>query len=346
MDAAAAVAAASIVRPGCLRGRARSRGETEAVTVSSRRRTRLARFGVFVALSATVGFGAWAFVNAVLLAPAEAPPAVEESLAAEAPPVGAAITTADIAWPEHGLAAVAIGDGAVLTPSDEPHAMASVTKLLTALMAQREYPLAPGESGPEYHFVQKWNDSFDEYQARGESALPVPVGGVLTQYQLIQGMLLASACNYADILVSEMWGSDEAYTEAANRFLADHGITGIHVVEPTGIDPANTATPSALIALARLALADPMIAAIVATPSVELPAAGLVENTNDLLADPGVVGIKTGTLDGSNLVSAKDVAIGGETVRVFVVVMGQLDDEARFTESRALYAAVEARLAG
>ncbi len=119
---------------------------------------------------------------------------------------------------------------------------------------------------------------------------------------------------------------------------------GITVVEPTGIDPRNTASPEALIALAKRALADPVIAEIVAKPSVELPGAGLVTNTNGLLADPGVVGIKTGSLDACNLLSAKDIVVGDTTVRVYAAVLGQPDDATRLAASRTLYSEVEAAL--
>lgn len=310
--------------------------------LSRQRRMRLARFGLFVALAVALGAGITTFANSAV-GLREAPQAVaEEPAVSEAPPP--TVSATDLSWPAEGAAAVAIGDGETLTPSDEPHAMASVTKLVTALLVQHAEPLAPGDTGPGYHFVEKWNDSYEQYLARDESALPVPAGGVLTQYQLLQGMLLGSACNYADILVEEIWGDDATFAAAATEFLAAQGIEEITVVEPTGIDPANTATPSALIELGRLALADPVIAEIVAMPKVELPGAGLVENTNDLLADRGVVGLKTGTLDGSNLLSAKDITIGDQTVRVFAVVLSQPDDEARFVASRALYSSVEARL--
>ncbi len=312
--------------------------------LSRRRRLRLARFGLFVLLAAGLGAGIATFANSAV-GPRDAPQAVAEEPARPQGPASAGIDGEALAWPQKGAAAVAIGDGDILTHRDEPHAMASITKLLTALMVLEARPLAPGESGPDYHFVEKWNDSYEEYLARDEAALPVPVGGVLTQHQLLQGMLLGSACNYADILVADIWGDDAAFAGAAADFLAAHDLAGITVVEPTGIDPTNSATPSALIALGRLALADPVIAEIVATPAVELPGAGLVENTNDLLADEGVVGIKTGTLDGSNLLSAKDVAVGSGTVRVYAVVLAQPDDEARFTASRALYADIETRLA-
>ena len=152
---------------------------------------------------------------------------------------------------------------------------------------------------------------YQGFLARGESALPFPVGGELTQYQLLQGALIGSAGNYIDYLTSQYWTNDAVFASAARTWLARHNLGGITVVEPTGIDPANAATPDAVIGLGELALADPVIAEIVRTPQVELPGAGLVANTNDLLVDPTVVGLKTGTLDGQfNLLAAKDVAVG------------------------------------
>ncbi|MBO3662248.1 D-alanyl-D-alanine carboxypeptidase family protein [Microbacterium stercoris] len=310
--------------------------------LSKVRRLRLARFGAFVVLAAGLGAGIAVFANSAV-GPREAPAAVAEENASDP---SRSIDVRALPWPGEGAAAVAIGDsGEILTLDDERHPMASVTKLITALMVLNEKPLAVGEAGTEYHFVEKWNNSYEEYLARDQSALPVPVGGVLTEYQLLQGMLLGSACNYADILVTDVWGDNTAFADAATEYLAEHGLDAITVTEPTGFDPSNTATPSALIELGRLALENPVIAEIVAQPQAELPGAGLVENTNDLLADTGVVGIKTGTLEGSNLLSAKDVAVDGETVRVFAVVLSQPDDEARFTASRALYDGVEAQLA-
>ena len=81
-------------------------------------------------------------------------------------------------------------------------------------------------------------------------------------------------------------------------------------------------------------MADPVIAEIVAKPAVDLPGAGLVTNTNGLLADPGVIGIKTGSLDTYNLLSAKDVVVGETTVRIYGSVLGQPDDETRLAASR------------
>jgi D-alanyl-D-alanine carboxypeptidase (penicillin-binding protein 5/6) len=223
--------------------------------------------------------------------------------------------------------------------------MASITKVVTALLVLDRMPLAVGESGPDYSFSAADSAEYWEYRYRDESALDVPVGGTLTEYQMLQGMLIGSANNYADRLASRIWASDALFADAANTWLAQHGLDGITVVEPTGIDPGNTADPASLLALASRALADPVIAEIVATRSVDLPGAGLVENTNSLLADEGVVGVKTGTLDESwNLLSAEEVAIGDTTVRLYASVLGEVDAEGRDDASRSMYEQAVANL--
>lgn len=246
------------------------------------------------------------------------------------------------AWPAEGSAAAAVGGipGAVASASD-PASIASITKVVTALVVLDEMPLEPGEQGPEYRFTGADNARYWQYRANGESALDVPVGGSLTEYQMLEGMLVGSANNYADRLAQTIWPSDAVFASAANAWLAAHGVPGIEIHEPTGMDPRNSASAESLIVLAERALANPIIAEIVAKPSVDLPGAGLVENTNELLADPGVVGLKTGTLDAWNLLSAKDVTIGDTSVRLYASVLGQPDDESRLAASRAIYTQLE-----
>jgi serine-type D-Ala-D-Ala carboxypeptidase (penicillin-binding protein 5/6) len=205
-------------------------------------------------------------------------------------------------------------------------------------------PLAVGESGPEYRFTAADRTRYWQYRDNGESALDVPVGGVLTQYQLLEGMLIGSANNYADRLASAIWPSDAVFASAANTWLSSHGVPGVTIVDPTGIEAGNTASPEALLALASRAMAHPVIAEIVARPSVSLPGAGQVENTNTLLADPGVVGIKTGSLDAYNLLAAKDVVIGDTTARIYAAMLGQPDPDTRNAAIRAVFAQTEAEL--
>jgi len=283
-----------------------------------------------------------AYAAATLLWPLHALAPIVEPVTVQA----AAAPAAAPPWPTEGDAAISVaGMGAPLASGAEPTPMASVTKVVTALLVLDEMPLAVGEQGPEYRFTNRDTTAYWQYRSDDESALDVPVGGVLTQYQLLEGMLIGSANNYADRLAADIWPSDAVFARAANDWLRLHGIPGITIADPTGINPRNVATPEALIPLARLAMANPVIAEIVAKDAVQLPGAGLVENTNGLLADAGVVGIKTGSLrEDWNLLSAKDVVIGETPVRLYASVLGQPDDEARLAASRALYAELEASL--
>ena len=250
------------------------------------------------------------------------------------------------AWPEQGSAALGVdGISGMAASSSDTTSIASLTKVVTSLMILEEMPLGPGEQGPEFRFSAADQSDYWRYRERGESALPVPVDGTLTQYQMLQGILIASANNYADRLASELWPSDRVFADAAQSFLAQQGLTGITIVDPSGINDDNAAEPAALIALAERAMANPVIAEIVGMKSAELPGAGLIENTNALLADPGVVGVKTGALwQHFNLLVAKDIVIDETPVRVFASILGQFDGEERNVAARALLTQLEAEL--
>lgn len=258
-------------------------------------------------------------------------------------PVAAPVTTP--AWPAVGSAAVEVaGIDGVTASTTDADTIASITKVVTALLVLDRMPLALGEQGPEYAFTGADRTRYWSYRANGESALDVPVGGTLTQYQLLEGMLIGSANNYADRLAGNLWPNDRVFASAAQSWLETHGVPGVTIVDPSGIEMGNVASPEALIPLAERALANPVIAEIVAKQSVELPGAGLVENTNGLLVDPGVLGIKTGSLDRYNLLSAKTITVGDTAVRLYASVLGQPDDATRVEASRALYAQLEQEL--
>ncbi len=249
-----------------------------------------------------------------------------------------------VVWPAAGSAAIGVAgfDGSPASSTDA-RPMASITKLVTAMMILEQMPLAVGESGPTFAFTARDRQTYNNYLAKDESALNVPVGGTLTQYQMMQGMLIGSAGNYTDRLAGSLWPTDRVFETAAKEWLTRHNLPGITVVDPTGIDSANAGDPASLIALARLALADPVIAEIVRTPSVTLPGAGNVVNTNDLLTDPAVVGLKTGTLKGAyNLLAAREQTVGDTPVRVYAVALGQPNDQTRDAETSRLLTEVTA----
>jgi len=162
---------------------------------------------------------------------------------------------------------------------------------------------------------------------------------------MLQGIMLGSANNYIDRLAKELWGSDRDFAAAAESWLADNGIEGITLTTPSGFSRHNVATPEALIQLGELAMKHPVFAEIAGTRSAEIPGAGVVANSNGMLADTGVTGIKTGTLRGDwNLLTSKDIVLGDVTVQVFASVLGQEDNDARIAATRSLFADVEKSL--
>lgn len=312
----------------------------DSLFADARLRPAISRPGVLVPIGVLVAlFGSYA--GATLLWPLHevAPTAQAVEFSSTAAPAAA------IAWPAQGSAAVGIEGIGSLASSPDPAVIASITKVVSAMMVLDRMPLALGEQGPSFSFTRADSQEFLAYKRSDQSALDVPVGGSLTEYQMLQGVLLGSANNYIDRLAREIWGSNAAFAEAADKWLGDRGITGVTLKSPSGFDERNVATPEALITVAEKAMQNPVFAEIVGTPSVDLPGAGTVRNTNGMLADAGVVGVKTGTLDESwNLLTAKNVAVGDTVVRLYAAVLTQSDDDMRLEATRSLFAQVEAEL--
>lgn len=329
-----------ITLPAPVTGPAESAPDSAPDLLAGARRRSPWRPGVLVPTAFLV-LVTMAYAAITLLWPLHAIPPRIEAVAVQTAPAPAAAP----AWPGQGSAAISVAgiDGA-LASSGDAASIASITKVVTALLVLDRMPLAVGESGPEYRFSAADRARYWQYRANGESALDVPVGGSLTQYQMLEGMLIGSANNYADRLAADLWPSDEVFGAAARSWLATQGIPGITIVDPTGIEAGNTASPEALLTLAARAMRHPVISDIVRKQSVELPGAGSVTNSNPLLLDPGMVGIKTGTLDSYNLLSAKDVVLGETTVRLYAAVLGQPDTTARDDATRALFTQVEDEL--
>ncbi|KQR36418.1 hypothetical protein [Microbacterium sp. Leaf159] len=311
-----------------------------ALLKDARLRPAIARPGVLVPLGVLVGLVA-SYAGTTLLWPLhEVAPTVQ---AVEITPTAA--DAAAISWPSQGSGAVGVGGLSTTSSSLDAAAIASVTKVVSSLMVLERMPLAVGEQGPEFSFTRADNLAYWDYRRSDQSALDVPVGGTLTELQLLQGTLLGSANNYIDRLAREIWGSESAFSSAATVWLRDRGLDGITIATPSGFDARNTATPESLVALAEMAMQNPVFAGIVGTPSIDLPGAGTVTNTNGMLADAGVVGVKTGTLgDSWNLLTAKDITVDDVTVHLYAAVLGQADDEQRLAQTRSLFSQVETAL--
>ncbi len=238
----------------------------------------------------------------------------------------------DLRFPGYGATAVqATGFPESLRTSgdEQPRSIASITKVVTALVVLDEKPLERGQSGPAIRFTEQMQGLYAKYLAQNGEVAPMPAGLRLTEHQTFQVMLMKSANNYAGALALWAFGSMDAYERAADRWLDEHGLDDTTIHEPTGLDPANTSTATDLVELGRLALADPVVREIVGTKDVTVPTVGPIENSNKLLGLDGIEGIKTGTLDeaGACLLFAATYERGGRDVTVIGVMLGGVDHD-------------------
>jgi serine-type D-Ala-D-Ala carboxypeptidase (penicillin-binding protein 5/6) len=251
-------------------------------------------------------------------------------------PVFAAKTTADqttandinLAWPTHGEAAVgAVGYGVLATHGDQKaQPTASTAKIMAALAILKQHPLSLGQQGPTLTLTQADVDSYNAYVAEEGSVAKVSAGEQITEYQLLEAMLLPSADNIADTLAKWSYGSISDYSSVANSLAVSYGMTDSHfgTTDASGYAPDTVSTAHDLLVLGQEALKNPVLAQIVSQPTATIPVAGTIKNVNWLLGEDGINGIKTGNTDqagGVYMFSAKQMFSNGQSETVLGVIM-------------------------
>ena len=281
------------------------------------------------------------YLPLTLLAPVKPIDAVVESYT---PP--AAVQPA-VTFPAYGASGVgAVGYPGVLASagSTDPLPIASISKVITAMVVLDAHPLALGEAGPDITFGDIDQGYYDAQLADGGVVESVSVGQVMSQRNVMNVMLMESANNYAESLATWAYGSEAAFVDAARAWLAAKGLASTTIEEPTGVSPNNRSTVADLVELARLAEQDPVVSEITSTKTLDVPDIGTIENRNELLGIDGVDGIKTGTLDeaGSCLLFSQEHTVGSTTITIVGVVLGGPDHDTIDAAIRSLLAEVDA----
>jgi D-alanyl-D-alanine carboxypeptidase (penicillin-binding protein 5/6) len=141
-----------------------------------------------------------------------------QAASAKALPYSApAMSQAYIAWPAYGEGALgAEGYGVISTSTQAASALpiASIAKVITALTVLETKPITQGEAGPVITFTAADAALYNEYIAKNGTVARAQAGQQLTEYQILEGMLISSANNYADSLAIWGYGSLDAYTAA------------------------------------------------------------------------------------------------------------------------------------
>lgn len=231
------------------------------------------------------------------------------------------------AWPSSGQAAVSRRDGELSVSSmrQRPVPVASLTKIMTALVVLDRTALGVGDEGATLTITAADVLDTARRQARSESVVALTAGDRLTERQALLAVLVPSAGNLAHVLAVRTAGGDRAFVELMNARARGLGMSSTRYVDVSGFDPGSRSTARDQTVLARAALDNPTFAWLVAQHEVVLPGAGVVTTTNRLLGHRGFVGVKTGstTPAGGCYVFAAHREIGGRPRLVVGAVLGQ-----------------------
>jgi D-alanyl-D-alanine carboxypeptidase (penicillin-binding protein 5/6) len=229
-------------------------------------------------------------------------------------------------WPAQGQAAVQVGESHVQAgPNQHAAPIASVAKVMTAYLVLRDHPLGPDEDGPTITLTDADVADTDRRRGQHESVVSIAAGEQLTERQALQALLLPSANNIAAVLARWDAGSEDQFVARMNATAQSLGMTHTRYTDPSGFDDATVSTAADQVRLVDRAMRLPVFASIVATPSVTLPVAGTVHNTDTLLGHNGFVGVKTGSTDAAGGCFAFRAIrwIDGKRTTITGVVLGQ-----------------------
>ncbi len=236
----------------------------------------------------------------------------------------------NVPFPNTGQAAIGTLEQGVIkhTDNETQAPIASMTKVITALVILDKRPLELGQPGDTITLTEKDAQYFNDYYAKLGTVTAVTVGATMTQYEALQAMLLPSSNNMSDTLVDRYFSNMDEYIKYANDYLQKQGLKQTVIADASGFSPGSKSTPSDMIKLGQLALKNPVVKEIVAQPFATLSVAGDVPNYNQLINEAGVIGIKPGTTDEAGyclLFAANLPDIAGKVHTVIAVSMGQTD---------------------
>ena len=293
-----------------------------------RRRGRSRLLVALVVLVLLLGAAA-AFVR-VRLSAADPLPAVTPVLSQEVD-VPANNLAPSLPWPATGQGAVAIPSIGVDVASgpEQPVPVASLTKLMTAYVVLRDHPMVPNEPGAEVTVTPADVTDYENDTVNDDSNAKVAVGENLTEQQLLGGLLVHSADNYADLLARWDAGSIPAFVAEMNAAAQNLGMHDTHFADASGVSPGSESTAADILKVAAADMANPVVDADVRMSSVTLPLAGTITTYTPLLGVDGIIGTKSGftTAAGGCDVVAVERTIHGQTTLLLAAVTGQTGPE-------------------
>ena len=230
-------------------------------------------------------------------------------------------------WPASGQATAEVSGLGSLghSGSDNPVAIASVTKVMTAHLILKDHPLKKDEQGPTITVDQQAVDDYNNGIKDQESVVKVTVGEQISEYQALQMLLIPSANNIARLLGRWDAGTDAAFVAKMQAEATALSMSKSTYTDPSGLEGTTKSTANDQLKLAEVVMQDAVFREIVSSPSFTPPGGTLIYNNNSNLGKNGVIGIKTGTSSAALgcLMWAAQTKVGGTTQTVVGVVLSQ-----------------------
>jgi D-alanyl-D-alanine carboxypeptidase (penicillin-binding protein 5/6) len=209
--------------------------------------------------------------------------------------------------------------------ADRSMAMASITKLMTALVTldharpSEMVTVAPQAVAP------------------GGSSIFLTAGERLRVRDLLAAALIQSANDSAFALAAEVGdGSVKRFVRMMNAKAEELGLEGTHYVRPDGLDVAgHVSTARDTLVLARAAMRQPLVRELVRKQTAQIPPDRTLKTWNDLLGEfPGLIGVKTGHTDNAGWAQVAAARRGPSTV--YAVILGSPSRARRNADLAAL----------
>jgi D-alanyl-D-alanine carboxypeptidase (penicillin-binding protein 5/6) len=198
--------------------------------------------------------------------------------------------------------------------------------MMTAWVVLHRLPLSPGEIGP-CEVVNASNVALYDWDLAVDlSSATIAKGETLCENTLLRGMLVHSASNYAQLLVSLTGMHMPTFVALMNQTTRSLGLKNTRYSDVTGLSSGDQSTAQSQAKLAAMLMTDePVVQGMVDLPQTSLPVAGVVVSYTPFVGEGGVVGVKSGYTNaaGGCDVMAINNVIGTSVITTYAVVLGE-----------------------
>jgi D-alanyl-D-alanine carboxypeptidase (penicillin-binding protein 5/6) len=192
----------------------------------------------------------------------------------------------------------------------QPMPMASITKLMTVLLAL------------EHSRLDDTATVEADATTTGGSTIGLQPGERISVRDLVQAALIQSANDAAQALADHVGGDEERFVALMNTRARELGLRQTHFARPDGLDaPGHYSSARDVTRLARIAMRKPFVRATVRRTEASITGGRSLYVWNDLLRTfPGVIGVKTGHTSQAGWCQV--AAARGRGVTIYATLLG------------------------